>query len=294
MKKSLVNALLSTQSGGLFQASSTPPSIIKTGAHPGDSLTCIQSCAELIRSEQYTLEAYDPERRVARVKSASQPEVEGRWWDAGLFCLPNMINESGIYLTPIGPEYFTPVEFAGREILSKFTSLLEKMQIPYKELRRERFLELEHTMYEMMFQFEWEGESRFYLASWNGYWLLLQWLRSDTEWAIGENVSNWSLVFIMEKEKSDRRQDVALRFMALWLFHYHEITGENPDWELENLENFAKVLNPPKPGQDYLSPQTFNHLLEILEGKTLEEGSAIVSALIQGSHPPVKESGGAS
>jgi hypothetical protein len=153
---------------------------------------------------------------------------------------------------------------------------LTQFDIPWKSLRRDFFAEIEHPEYEIMFQDLVCGTSRLYLTKFNGYWLLLHRIRSETKWLIEDNIHNYSLSMMMAAKENDKRPVVAQILFSLWLFHYNWCFGSTADSPLNDIQETYKhtVLRGGSNSLGYLGTPIINRLIHAMNGKTVHEASA--------------------
>ncbi len=281
MMKNFYRQMLLTHSTGIHEVTTTPPSVDVTGARPGDTVVCLQSDNLFAKGEKFTVVAYDPQQEMVRIEIPGKPSKEETVADARRFCLESSINPTGIYIRAEVPQAPEPLEFAGRKVWSHFKNHFDTSAFPYKKLRRERFLEMEHDLMEFCHQGGFcTGVSRFYLASHEGYWFLIQWLKTDTAWIFDEDYSEWYLVFMTQRMAGDRKSEIALLLMTLWIYQYQSKWACTDIFPLMDIDHFFTILRTGWKKSRYLHQESFRKHMLGLDQKNLDEASAIVEELV--------------
>lgn len=275
--------LLRSHSNGIFEVTPNPPSVDLTGAEPGDTVVCLQPTDLCAKDERFAVLAYDPQSQLLAIASRDAPSREIARVGASQFCLERSINRSGIYISHQAPREHEPVKFAGRKVWSRFRNHFNSIDFPVTRLRRELFVELEHDLFEIAFQWGYcTGISRFYLASYDGYWFLLQWVKTDWIYRsdLGGDLSEWFVVAQTPRLARDRKSETALLLMTFWLFEYYDYAYESENQPWEDIGKFFKIVRTGGKKANYLHKDSFRNFVLGLEGKTAAEGSAIVGRLI--------------
>lgn len=291
-KKNLTKALMALNNRGLCEASREPKLIDIQKIKVGDKVifwndSGLKDDENLEKGMVYTVSYADTKFEMITLIGFTRMYLSENYeyeigWEYWRFCLPEDYNESGIYINRLRNEPIQATEFAGRIIYSKYVMDIEQFGIPWKSLRRDLFAEIEHPQYEILFQFEVDGTSRFYLSKFQGYWLLLHRIRSETDWLIGDNIHNYSLAMIMPVVENDSKQIAAQIMLSLWFLHYADIHSAEDDYRMENLIQRHKVLRGGSNSVLYLSKVKITRLLELLEGKSFRQASENVRLELAG------------
>ena len=275
--------LLRSHSNGIFEVTPNPPSVDLTGAEPGDTVVCLQPTDLCAKDERFAVLAYDPQRQLLAIASRDAPSREIARVGASQFCLERSINRSGIYISHQAPREHEPVKFAGRKVWSRFRNHFNSIDFPITRLRRELFVELKHHLFEIAFQWGYcTGISRFYLASYDGYWFLLQWVKTDWIYRsdLGGDLSEWFVVAQTPRLARDRKSETALLLMTFWLFEYNDYAYESENQPWKDIGKFFKIVRTGGKKANYLHKDSFRNFVLGLEGKTAAEGSRMVEELI--------------
>ena len=280
-KNKLVQALLASNNRGIFEASGVPKIIDIHKINVGDKVVLWDDSnlkdEKVQKGKVYTVSIVDAEfeiivlEGIRRMYRSENYEYE-IGWEYRRFCLPEDYSPSGIYLNRINDESIQATEFAGRKIYSKYVMDLEQFGISWKLLRKDFFAEIEHPQYEIMFQEELDGVSRFYLAKFQEFWLLLHRIRSETDWLIGDNIHNYSLAMMMIAKRNDTKPVAAQILLSLWLLHYAGIY-DTEEYIPENLLKSHQVLRGGSNSLGYLEKPKIVALLQELKGKTFRQAS---------------------